>query len=252
MSRASRILLIFILWGAEVALANDADILMGKAGLDIQFNDSKRHEVTLEEQRLITRIITTSETKIRALLPALPKNISVTVTFVDEDFNHWGTSMGLNGRADAPGVVVFDVSTRFPGGISAAANKNLSLLVFHEFHHLARGWTMSGNKFGQGIPIAAVNEGLAVVFSEQYADGTFEELSIPEDGELWLTEILSLPIDADYGQWMNQHSDGRFSIGYRTGKYVVKSAMANSGKNILELSTLSPDELLRMVSGAAP
>jgi len=67
--------------------------------------------------------------------------------------------MGLNGRAKAPGLVMFDISTRYPGGITAAINRNLSLLVFHESHHLARGWGINDNRFGPEIPITAVNEG---------------------------------------------------------------------------------------------
>jgi hypothetical protein len=247
MSKVSTIILIFILTSAQTGLANNMETLMDKTGLDIQFKDCQRYKVKPEEMRLITDIIEGSEEKVRALLPALPQNINVTVTFVEENFNYWGTSMGLNGRADAPGIVVIDISTRCPGGISAAVNKNLSRLVFHEFHHLARGWTMKGNKFGPGVPVAAVNEGLAVVFSELYADGTFEKLAKPENGAQWLKEILALPINANYGQWMTQHPDGRFTIGYRTGMYVVNQAIAFSGKNIFELSTLSPDEILKLV-----
>jgi hypothetical protein len=252
MSRASTLILICALTGTPTVLANDTAAWMAEPGLDIQFKDGARYGVKPEEERLITDIITGAEEEVRALVPALPESISVIVTFVDESFDYWGTSMGLNGRSDAPGVVVIDISTGFPGGISAAVNRNLSRLVFHEFHHLARGWTMTGNKFGPGIPIAAVNEGLAVVFSEEYAHGTFEELSDPEDGDLWLQEILALPVDANYGHWMSQHPDGRFAIGYRTGMYLVRKAMVDSGKNILELSDLSPDEILGMVAAETP
>ena len=252
MSRASTVILICMLAGTHTVSANDTETWMDQTGLDIQFKDGERYGVKPEEERLITDIIIGAEREVRGLVPALPENIGVIVTFVDESFDYWGTPMGLNGRSDAPGVVVIDISTGFPGGISAAVNKNLSRLVFHEFHHLARGWTMTGNKFGRGIPIAAVNEGLAVVFSEQYADGTFERLSNPENGDLWLKEILALPIDANYGHWMSQHPDGRFAIGYRTGMYLVNKAMANSGKDILELSRLSPDEILGMVAAEAP
>jgi hypothetical protein len=248
MSKATAIVLIFFLSITQSALADDTDVLTDNKLLKIGFVDSEKYDVTADELRLITDIITRSEQKVRGLLPTLPEKIDVIVTFVDEDFNHWGMPMGLNGRAEAPGVAIFDISTRFPGGIDAAVKKNLSLLVFHEFHHLARGWTINDNKFGQGIPIAVVNEGLAVVFSEQYADGTFEKLANPENGNLWLTEILALPIDADYGQWMNQHSDGRFSIGYRTGKFVVNKAIANTGISVLDLSKYSPVEILVMAA----
>jgi hypothetical protein len=158
---------------------------------------------------------------------------------------------GVTGRTDAPGVVIVELSRVFPGGISAAAQSALSSTIFHEFHHLERGWTIQGNKFGAGIPIAAVNEGLASMFSEEYTGVYFEESeSYPEDAFKWLEEILSLPKDANYSTWMmGEHPDGRNYIGYRVGRYIVHQAMANSGKNIIELSKLSPDEILGIVAG---
>ena len=138
----------------------------------------------------------------------------------------------------------------FPGGISAAAQNALSSTIFHEFHHLDRGWTIQGNKFGAGIPIAAVNEGLATVFSEEYTGVYFEDAySYPEDAVEWLEEILALPEDADYSTWMmGEHPDGRNSIGYRVGRYVIHQATAKSGKDILKLSKLSPNEILELAT----
>jgi hypothetical protein len=45
---------------------------------------------------------------------------------------------------------------------------------------------------------------------------------------------------------MFEHPDGRTSIGYRVGRYIVHEAMRNSGKDILALSALSPEEILNM------
>jgi hypothetical protein len=238
--------LFFMLASTQIVWATDVEASADAVGLEIAFKDGEKYDVKPEEVRLITDIISSAEKKVRELLPDLPEDISVTVTFVDKDFNYWGTSMGLNGQTDAPGVVGVEISTRYPGGIAAAVNKNLSRLIYHEFHHLMRGWTMTGNKFGPGLTIATVNEGLAVVFSELYADGTFEDLAQPDDGEKWLKEILALPLDANYGVWMNLHPDGRFTIGYRTGMYVVNRAITVSGKDIFELSKLSPDEILEL------
>ena len=116
-----------------------------------------------------------------------------------------------------------------------------------------RGWTIQGNKFGAGIPIAAVNEGLASVFSEEYTGVYFEAAySYPENAVEWLEEILALPEDVDYSTWMmGEHPDGRNSIGYRVGRYVIHQATAKSGKDILELSKLSPKEILELAAKAA-
>ena len=106
--------------------------------------------------------------------------------------------------------------------------------------------TISGNHFGPGIATAAVNEGLANVFAEQYTGVSFEAEAYPENVDEWVVEILALPTDADYGEWMFEHPDGRQAIGYRTGRYIIHQAMANSGKTILQLSELSPDEILEL------
>jgi len=211
--------------------------------LTIVYEDGEETGFSDDEKQLIEDLVKDAEERVRALLPTLPDAIEVTATVIDRNVDIVG---GVTGRADAPGKVLIEVSSVFPGGISAAAHSALSSTVFHEFHHLDRGWTIQGNKFGAGIPIAAVNEGLASVFAEEYTGVYFEAAySYPEDAAEWLEEILALPVDADYSTWMmGEHPDGRNSIGYRVGRYIVHQATANSGKSILELSSLAPKEIL--------
>ena len=45
---------------------------------------------------------------------------------------------------------------------------------------------------------------------------------------------------------MNQHPDGRMGVGYRSGNFVVREALRNSEKNILEMSKLEPKEILEL------
>lgn len=208
-----------------------------KAGAEIGFSD--------DEKQLITDLIKRAEQEVRALLPTLPDVIEVTAMVIDRNVDIVG---GVTGRADAPGKVLIEISSVFPGGITAAAQSALSSTIFHEFHHLNRGWTIQGNKFGPGIPIAAVNEGLASVFAEEYTGVYFEAAySYPENAAEWLEEVLALPADADYSTWMmGEHPDGRNSIGYRLGRYIVHQATANSGKSVLELSSLAPEEILKL------
>jgi len=219
--------------------------LDGTGSLTIVYEDGEETGFSDDEKRLITDLIRDAEEEVRALLPTLPDVIEVTAMVIDRNVDIVG---GVTGRADAPGKVLIEVSSVFPGGISAAAHSALSSTVFHEFHHLDRGWTIQGNKFGAGIPIAAVNEGLATVFAEEYTGVYFEAAySYPEDAAEWLEEILALPVDADYSTWMmGEHPDGRNSIGYRVGRYIVHQATANSGKSILELSSLTPREILEL------
>jgi hypothetical protein len=227
--------------------AQSSDISVEGAGsLTIIYGGGAETGFTDDEKQLITHLITQAEEEVRALLPTLPDAIEVTAMVIDRDVDIVG---GATGRADAPGKVLIELSNVFPGGVSAAAQGGgLASTIFHEFHHLARGWTIEGNKFGPGIPIAAVNEGLATVFAEEYTGIYYEEVySYPEDAAAWLQEILALPVDADYSIWMmGEHPDGRNAIGYRVGRYIVHQATANSGKGILELSSLAPEEILKL------
>jgi hypothetical protein len=242
MSKVIQIITVILLFSFSVHQANDI-----KKGVTIEFIDTEKYEVQPELLQEIQQIIIDSERGVRELLPNLPESIKVNVTFVDKGFDIWGHPSGINGRADSPGVVFIEVFSGYPSGISTEIKKNLTRLLYHEFHHLVRGWTMIDNNFGAGIFIAAINEGLAVVFSEQYAKGKFIKLAAPDNAKLWIKEIKALPTNANYSKWMNQHSDGRFSIGYRTGMYVIKQAMAKSGKTIFELSNLSPEKIYNLV-----
>jgi hypothetical protein len=87
------------------------------------------------------------------------------------------------------------------------------------------GWTIHGNKFGQGIDIATINEGLADVFAELQVGYPHGSYTNTVDYDAWAKEILALPKNANYGQWMYAHPDGRAVIGYRTGAYLVKKAI---------------------------
>ncbi len=211
--------------------------------LDIVFKGSVGN-FTAYETQLITNIITNSEKEIHILLPNLPKGIMVTVEIVGWDIDVVG---GVTGRAESnsPPLVLIQVSNKFPGGIVSAINSGLRPTIFHEFHHLSLGWAIKDNKFESEIPIAAVIEGLAKVFSEEYTGVVFEENQVPKnvDVDVWVKEILVLPKDADYQKWMFQHPDGRTSIGYKTGNYLIKKAMSKSDKTILELSSYSPSNI---------
>ena len=180
---------------------------------------------------------------VQGLLPELDDRIELTVRVVTNDLEPVG---GVAGWAARPGEVQLLVSSAYPGGVEAAIEDGLASVLYHEFHHLWRGWTIEENRFGPGIPTAVVNEGLAGVFSDTYSGRMWERFDYPENVQDWLTEILALPIDADYNTWMNDHPDGRIAIGYRTGRYVVHQAMRKSGKDILALSKLSPEEILTL------
>ncbi len=208
--------------------------------------DEDIYKFSQEEKKLITNMIVQSEKEARTLLPTLPKDIRFIISIIDREINEVG---GITGRAEThtPGEVIVEISNVFPGGFSETVKTSLAATVFHELHHVSRGWTMKGNKFGPGIPNAMVNEGLAVAFAEIHTGEIFEGNSFPQEADSWVKEILLLPKNANYSDWVSgEHPDGRTSIGYRAGNYLIRKAITNSGQNILELSKLSPEEILSL------
>ena len=230
----------------QMQSVNDTDV--ERDSLRINFDVNGESSFTAEDRILIEKIIREAENDVRTLLPSLPDKIEVNVVIIDRDIDIVG---GVTGRASAPGKVQIELSSVYPGGILAAARNTLTSSVFHEFHHLYRGWTIRENRYGPGIATAAVNEGLADVFAETYTGIYFEKASgYPENVGEWLAEIVLLPPDADYGTWMFEHPDGRTSIGYRVGRHIVHQAMRNSGNDVLALGEHSPDEILNLAQAS--
>lgn len=218
-----------------------------KKGLDISFKD-KKNRFTKAHKKLITKIAIRSEKEVRKLLPNLPKDIKLTIMLIDRKIDGVGGVTGRTNRHNPKGDVIIQLSTMYLGGIKAAAKRGLRAVIYHEFHHLSRGWAIMDNKFGQGIDIAAANEGLAVVFSEVYTKVAERDNQPPKakEADKWVKEVLMLPKNANYGKWMFRHSDGRIAVGYRSGNYLIRKAMKNSGKTVLELSKLSPKEIYKL------
>jgi hypothetical protein len=201
---------------------------------------------TEPQKEFIREVIFNSEKEVRILLPELPDSIRVIVENVDWNLDVVG---GVTGRTEtnSPPLVMIQISGKYVGGIIDSIHSALRATIFHEFHHLSRGWAIQDNKFSYGIPNAMVNEGLAVVFTELYTGNIQEVNAYTDEADNWVKEILALPLDASYSDWvMGEHPDGRTYIGYRTGNYLARKAMNISGKNILELSKNRPEEIIRL------
>lgn len=231
----SHILLLFGL-AVPIAHADNPEVV-------IAYDTAGVFEVSRDVRARIQAIATEVAGAVKELLPELDERIRVTVLTIDRDLSPVG---GVAGRADAPGEVFVMISATYPGGLDAGVRDGLATVLYHEYHHLVRGWTIRENRFGPGIPIAAVNEGLAGVFADTYSGVSHERFDYPDNVDEWLDELLALPLDADYNTWMNDHPDGRIAVGYRTGRYVVHQAMQRSGMSILELTEVAPEEILRL------
>ena len=215
------------------------------AKVDVVFQEDSL-QFTESQKVFIREVISHSEEEVRNLLPNLPDSIKVIVENVD-----WNLDIvnGVTGRTETnhPPLVLVQISNNYQEGVIDSVYQGIKSTIFHEFHHLSRGWAIQDNKFGPGISNAMVNEGLAVAFTEIYTGNIIDVNSYPEEADNWVKEILALPLNASYAQWvMGEHPDGRTYIGYRTGNFLARRAMNISGKSILELSSLMPNEIIKL------
>lgn len=211
--------------------------------IEIAFDPESTADMSAAERREVERTIRSATEHVAALLPGFPERMGFEVRIVERDL---GVVDGVSGRADRPGHITIELSRVYPGGIAAASGRGLRAMLYHELHHQARGWTIEDNRFGPGIDIAIANEGLATVFSELFTGVIQEGNRYPPDVREWVDEIVALPRDADYGEWMFAHPDGRQAIGYKSGRYLVYRALERSGLSIIELSGLPPAEIYRL------
>ena len=215
------------------------------ANVDVVFQEDSLKFTELQKV-FVREVISNSEKEVRYLLPKLPDRIKVIVEAVDWDLD---IVSGVTGRTEtnSPPLILVQLSHNYKGGVIDSVYQGIKSTVFHELHHLSRGWAIQDNKFSYGIPNAMVNEGLAVAFTEIYTGDINEVNAYTDEADNWVKEILKLPLDASYSDWvMGEHPDGRTYIGYRTGNFLVRRAMNNSGKNILELSNLMPNEIIKL------
>lgn len=204
------------------------------------------YKFTEAQKATIKEFIVKSEKEVKTLLPKLPDSINVIVELVDWDLNAVG---GVTGRTESnnPPVVAIQLSKNYREGIVDSLQSGIRSTIYHEYHHLSRGWAIEDNKFSYGIPNAMVNEGLAVAFAEQYTGTIYEANSYTDQAHEWVKEILELPLKASYSDWvMGEHPDGRTFIAYRTGNYLIQKAISLSDKNILELSELMPEDIINI------
>ncbi|MDA8685746.1 DUF2268 domain-containing protein [Robiginitalea sp.] len=209
------------------------------------FNEEKI-EISRDQKEWIRDIIIETEIEVKTLLPALPDSINVIIEFVDWNLD---AVNGVVGRTESnnPPLVAIQISKNYSNGVLDSLKSGIRSTIFHEYHHVSRGWAIKDNKYGRGIPNAMVNEGLAVVFSEYYTGNMQKVNSYDDRASKWVKEIMDLPINASYSDWvMGEHPDGRKYIAYRTGNFLIKRAINLTGKSVLELSDLSPKEIINL------
>ncbi|MFL1467386.1 DUF2268 domain-containing putative Zn-dependent protease [Marinobacter sp. HN1S83] len=190
----------------------------------------------------IEEVCAAADLEIRSHLGGLPQDIELACQageFVIPETGEMGTAI-------APKRVGWTVNSKVPGGVAAIACAQLRFTLFHELHHLVRGWVMYGGPEPTSFMEGVVSEGLATVFERDFGGRETPWGKYPEDIEEWIAELLELPVSAPYNQWMFQHPDGRSWIGYRAGTYIADQAILASGLSAADLALVPSDEILRM------
>lgn len=210
----------------------------------VQFQDEP-YQFSKEERSVIREIANATEAEVRKLLPALDDELTLVVVSGKNVIEQ--TSEG--GVALAPGTVLWTLDHERSGGAIAIARAQLRHTLFHEFHHLVRGWLIEGGKPKTSFMDGVVSEGMATAFSRDYS-GEMVPWSVypPDDVESWVDQLQNLPAGAQYGEWMFLHPDGRQWIGYRAGTYLVDRATKASGKTSIDLITIPADEVIELGS----
>lgn len=188
-----------------------------------------------------------TEPEIRHLLPALAEKIHLRI----ETGYRVIPQIGCGGRTTAPRCIAFVVDPTRAEGVECILRQHLRHTLFHECHHLVRGWVMQGGmlpSFIQGV----ISEGLATAFERDAAGSAPPWGDYPDDVKQWVHELLALPRWASYRNWMFRHPDGRLWIGYRAGTYIADCATRKSGQSAAGLVNTSCEKILELAGLPPP
>lgn len=209
--------------------------------------DDKRYFPELA-RNAIQRVCDVTEPEIRALLPELPEVIELAA----QTGKNVLPQTGELGAAATPVRVTWVVDPDRPGGIAATAQSQLRCTLFHEFHHLARGWVKSGSTRWPRLIDGVVCEGLATAFERDFGGRNPPWGSYPENVSAWVQELLALPPNAPYHHWMFQHPDGRKWVGYQAGTFIADRASGATGRTSADLVSVPTNDILVMAGVQAP
>ena len=215
--------------------------LQNLAAVELELAESARPTISETQLSAIQELADSIEDDVRAVLPALPPMVVVEVRSEQQPYSRTGAS----GAALGPERVAWVVDTSRAEGVVAIAEQTLRPILFHEFHHLARGCTQNGPPLRSFLD-GAICEGMATAFARDFASAQQPWASYPSEVENWYEEVKNLPASATTGEWMFFHSDGRAWVGYKVGTFLVDRAIKASSLSAAEQTDLVSEEVVRL------
>ena len=211
-----------------------------KHNVTVLFFSANGYSFSDQERMAIQDVADSSVSDIRHLLPMLPRDLMLRV----QPGSHVVAETGENGYSTQPNSIGWLVDPRHPGGVAATVHRELRGTLFHEFHHLVR-YAAVGTP--RSLMDDVIAEGMATAFERDGAGTSPQWGQYPADVAGWVTELLSLPPDADASYWLDtRHADGRRWIGMRAGTYLVDRAMRASGQSFAQLVSTPTETVIRM------
>lgn len=215
----------------------------GAPGLDVTFEDAESHAFTEEERSVIETTGRAALAEGARLLPGVPERVALLVRAGDAVV----PETGEGGYATAPGHILWTVDPAHAGGVVGVTRARLRATLFHEIHHLVRGWTVQDGTAGTRLIDAAVSEGMATAFERDAAGARPPWAEYPVDEvDGWVDELIAAGGFESYNTYMFQHPDGRRWIGYRAGTYLTDRAMAACDCSAADLVRTPTDEVLAL------
>lgn len=203
-------------------------------------------------EKLILEPLTQYYEEARGLLKELPEDLNVWL-----DNKHLIAETGSGGFAYGPDImnVAFDVD--FPDRVSQL--RDLRATIFHEGYHLVQGHTYEDPKVPYARALdSVIYEGCATVFEREHADinplwgiySQYDEATLAE----WQNELAQISneayIDPKTQLWQKwsffDKESGERWRAYKVGTWLVDRALQKSGKDILDLRTLSAEEIIKL------